>query len=98
MLGTPVAAEVLIGPGVQFKAVEGNALYTHPLLTQMRSYFAVEAVFVHPEVSGRISQADDAGKGQGRISRFARWRDRRTHKRRRIKTIAINRGVFLSEA
>jgi hypothetical protein len=98
LLGTPVAAEVLIGPGVQFKAVEGNALYTHPLLTQMRPHFAIEAVFVHPKVSRRISQADNAGKGQGRISRLASWCDRRTHKRRRIKTIAINRGVFLSEA
>jgi len=47
LLGTPVAAEVSIGPGVQLKPVERNALLTHPLFTDMRPYFAVKSIFVH---------------------------------------------------
>lgn len=62
MLGTPVAAEVLIGPGVQFKSVKGDPLFSHAPLMQVWAHFHIEAVFVHPEIRWRVPQADDSGE------------------------------------
>ncbi|MBI3897325.1 MAG: hypothetical protein HY308_03400 [Gammaproteobacteria bacterium] len=44
---TPVAAEVLIGPGVEFKSIEGYALYPHAFLVQPWAHLGVEAIPVH---------------------------------------------------
>lgn len=60
MTETPFAAEVSIGPGVQFKTVKSDALLPHAPFVQLRADFAVEAVLVHAEVGGRIPQANDA--------------------------------------
>jgi len=54
LTGTPAATEVSIGPGVQFKTVEGDALMAHAFFVQLRAHFAVEAVLVHAEVGRGI--------------------------------------------
>jgi hypothetical protein len=60
LLGTPVAAKVSVSPGVEFKSVEGDPLFSHAFLVQAWAHFRVEAVLVHPEISRRIPQADDS--------------------------------------
>lgn len=59
MTETPFATEVSIGPGVQFKTVEGDALLAHAFFMQVWAYFAVEAVLVHAEISRCVPQAND---------------------------------------
>ena len=44
----------MVLPGVQFKSVEGNALFPDGYLNQIRSDFAVEAVSVHANVKWGI--------------------------------------------
>ena len=55
LAGTPVAGFILIHPCVQFKSVEGNALFTDGYLDQIRPHFDVEAVLVHTRVKRRVS-------------------------------------------
>ncbi|GEM_PF-6313612 len=43
-----MAGEVSISPGVQFKSVEGDPLFSEFFLMQGRPHLCVEAVFVHP--------------------------------------------------
>jgi hypothetical protein len=59
MTETPFATEVSIGPGVQFKTVEGHTLLAHAFFMQVGTDFAVEAVLVHAEVGRGVPQADD---------------------------------------
>ena len=44
----------MVHPGVQFKSVEGDALFPDGYLNQIRSDFAVEAVAIHAQIQGGI--------------------------------------------
>jgi len=56
LTGTPVAGFILIHPGVQIKAVEGNSLFSNGNFNEIRPDLCVEAIPVHPEIKGGISQ------------------------------------------
>jgi hypothetical protein len=53
---------MLVGPGVQVKAVEGDALRADRDLSQVRAHLGVEPIAVHAKVAGRIAQPNDAGQ------------------------------------
>jgi len=54
---------MIIRPGVEFKTVEGDALYTDWDFCEEGPHFLVEAVDVHSEVLRRVSQSIQAGNG-----------------------------------
>ena len=66
MSGTPVAPFILLDPGVQFKAIEGDALGADRDLRELRPDLGVEPVAVHAEIERRVAKADEARK-QGRV-------------------------------
>jgi hypothetical protein len=49
--GTPIARYILIDPGIQFKSVEGNSLFSDRYSCDKRPDFGVEAVAVHAQIS-----------------------------------------------
>jgi hypothetical protein len=57
-IGTPVAALLLLYPGVEVKAVESDALAADADLGEMRAYLAIEAITVHAEIEGGIPKTD----------------------------------------
>jgi len=65
----PVAALIVIRPCIEVNAVEGDALNADADSEDAGAHFAVEAVLVHAEVSGRVAQADEAGWRRGGRSR-----------------------------
>jgi len=44
----------MVHPGVQIKAVEGNALFADPDFNEIRTDLTVKAVPVHTQIEGRI--------------------------------------------
>jgi hypothetical protein len=60
LTGTPVAALIILYPGVNFKSVEGNGLRSQRDFRQERPNHCVEFVAVHPEIRRRIAQPDQA--------------------------------------
>ena len=66
MSGTPVALLILLDPGVQFKAIKGDALGTDRDFREFRSYLGVKPVAVHAEIERRVAKADEA-REQGRV-------------------------------
>ena len=60
MSGTPVALLILLDPGVQFKAIKGDALGTDRDFREFRSYLGVKPVAVHAEIERRVAKADEA--------------------------------------
>ena len=50
----------MIHPGVQFKSVEGDALFTDADFGQIRPYYGVEAIAIHAEVARGVAQPDEA--------------------------------------
>ena len=60
--GTPVAGDILIEPGVEFKAIEADALRADGDFGEKRTHLGIEAVAVHAEVGRRVANAQDARK------------------------------------
>jgi hypothetical protein len=60
-IGTPVAAFLLLRPGVEVKAVESDALPADADLNEIRAHFAIKAITVHAEIEGGIPKADQTG-------------------------------------
>ena len=56
----PVAALIVVGPGVEVKAVKGDSLRADGDHIQERTNVAIEAIFVHTEIGGRVAQPDEA--------------------------------------
>ncbi|HUV20256.1 MAG TPA: hypothetical protein VMZ32_00575 [Gammaproteobacteria bacterium] len=52
----------MLHPGVQFKSVEGDALFADADFNEIRPYLGVEAVAVHAQVARRIAEADQPGR------------------------------------
>jgi hypothetical protein len=50
----------LIHPGIQFKAIEGNALFPDANFNEIRPYLGVKAVSVHAQIGGRVPEADQS--------------------------------------
>ena len=66
LTGTPVAGFILIHPGVNFKSVKGNALVSDGDLCQIGPNVGIEAVSVHAQVKGCISEADESWEHAGK--------------------------------
>ena len=60
----------MIHPGVQFKAVERDALSTDRDFSEVGSDFRVEAVAVHAEVARRIPEAEEPRDESCRFSGY----------------------------
>jgi len=48
----------MVHPCVQIKAIEGNSLLADSNFNEIRTDLGVEAVLIHPQIEGRISQSD----------------------------------------
>ena len=64
--GTPVAGFILLHPGVQFKAVERDALSTNRDFGDVRPDFDIESIAVHAEVARRIAEPEQP-RGEGHL-------------------------------
>jgi hypothetical protein len=60
--GTPVAVLILLDPGVQFKAIESDALDADGNLGQVRTYLGIKPVAVHAEIERRVANTDEPGQ------------------------------------
>jgi len=67
----PVAALIVVRPGIEVNAVEGDSLDADAHDRHARTHFPVEAVLVHAEIGGGVAHADEAGQRRG-----MRWRAR----------------------
>jgi hypothetical protein len=56
----PVAALIVVGPGIEVKAVERNPLRADWDHEEERPNLAIEAILVHSEVRRGVAQADKA--------------------------------------
>ena len=56
----PVAALIVVGPGIEVKPVEGDALRADGDHGEERTNVAIEAILVHAEIGGRVAQPDEA--------------------------------------
>jgi hypothetical protein len=53
---------MLLGPLIEVKAIEGDALDTDRYLGHQRAYLGIEPIAVHAKVARRIAQPDQAGQ------------------------------------
>jgi hypothetical protein len=54
----PVAALIVVGPGVEVKTVKGDPLRADGDHGQQRTNLAIEAILVHSEIRRRVAQAN----------------------------------------
>ena len=59
----PVAALIVVRPGIEVKAIESDSLRADPDRWQARADVAVESVFVHAEVAWGVAEAQKSGHG-----------------------------------
>jgi hypothetical protein len=52
---------MLVGPRIEVKAIEGDALPTDRYDGHPGAHFAIEAVLVHAEIPRRIAQSQQSG-------------------------------------
>ena len=50
----------MLHPVIEFKSVEGNALFADPDFNEIRPYLGVKAVAVHTQVTGCVAEADQS--------------------------------------
>ena len=55
----PVAALILIGPGIEVKAVESDPLRTYWNYGYEWTNVAIEAIFIHAEIRRGVTQPDE---------------------------------------
>jgi hypothetical protein len=48
----------LLYPVIEFKSVEGNALFADPDFNEIRPYLGVKAVAVHTQVTGCVAETN----------------------------------------
>jgi hypothetical protein len=56
----PVAALIVVGPGIEVKTVESDSLCPDRNHGKKRTNLAIEAILVHAEIGGRVAQPDEA--------------------------------------
>jgi hypothetical protein len=59
----PVAALIVVRPGIEVKAIESDSPRADPDRWQARADVAVESVFVHAEVAWGVAEAQKSGHG-----------------------------------
>lgn len=52
---------MLVGPGVQVKPIEGDALRADWNLSQVRPHDGAENLAIHAEIGRSVAHADEAG-------------------------------------
>jgi hypothetical protein len=55
----PVAALIVVGPGIEVKPVEGDSLRTDRDRGEERANVAIKAILVHAEIGWCVAQADE---------------------------------------
>ena len=55
----PVAALIVVGPGIEVKPVKGDALRTNWNHAEERTDVAIEAIFIHAEIGRGVAQSDE---------------------------------------
>jgi hypothetical protein len=68
----PVAALIVVRPGIEVKAIEGNSLGADGDRRQARAHVAIEPILVHAEIPRGVAESDEAGCRVGRGP--GRWR------------------------
>jgi hypothetical protein len=63
--GATVALDIVISPGIEVKAIEGDSLLADRDRGDARADFAVEAVLVHAEVRRCVPETDESGCERG---------------------------------
>ena len=58
----------MIHPGIQFKSVKGDALFSDRYLGQPGPDLSVKAIPVHAQVAGRVPEADQARGDRFKLS------------------------------
>jgi len=56
----PVAALIVVGPGVEVKPVKGDALSANWNHDKQWANLAIEAIFVHAEIRWGVAQTDES--------------------------------------
>ena len=56
----PVAALIVVGPGIEVKPVECDPLSADWNRGKKRANIAIKAIFVHAEIRRGVAQADEA--------------------------------------
>jgi hypothetical protein len=51
----PVAALIVVGPGIEVKPVESDSLPTDRDYGEARTNLAIEAIFIHAEIRRRVA-------------------------------------------
>jgi hypothetical protein len=55
----PVAALIVVRPGIEVKAIEGNSLRTDRDGGKERTHIAIETIFVHAEIGWGVAQTNE---------------------------------------
>jgi hypothetical protein len=58
--GTPVAALIVIRPGIQINPIERDAAMTDGNFRDDLTHFAIEATRIHAEINRRVAQSHEA--------------------------------------
>jgi hypothetical protein len=56
----PVAALIVVGPGIEVKPVKGDPLRADRDYIQERPNVAIKAIFVHAEIRRGVAQPDES--------------------------------------
>ena len=56
----PVAALIVVGPGIKVKTVKCNPLRADRDRSEKRANVAIETIFVHAEIRRGVAQPDEA--------------------------------------
>jgi hypothetical protein len=68
----PVAALIVVGPGVEVKAIKGDPLSADWDHREERTNLAIEAILVHSEIRRGVAQADKARQKRRYVGGTAR--------------------------
>jgi hypothetical protein len=74
----PVAALIVVRPGVEVKAIKSDSLCADGNRKKARAHVAIETIFVHAQVGGRVTQSDEARQKRRRFGETARSLRERT--------------------
>jgi hypothetical protein len=68
----PVAALIVVGPGIEVKPVEGDPLSADRNRGKKRTNVAIEAILVHSEIRRGVAQADKTRQKRRYVAGTAR--------------------------
>jgi hypothetical protein len=74
----PVAALIVVGPGIEVKPVKGDPVRADRNRGEKRTNIAIEAIFVHAEIRRGVAQADETRQERRGLGNRPRSPYRRT--------------------